>query len=59
MLQLPSPSYIGQSINSFWYLEIMHKHDAWNEFGDGTIIQVPLHVIQNNIDQGQFMAMNE
>lgn len=56
MLQIPCPTYAGLAFNVQWYLEILHKHDAWNEFGDGTAIQVPVTIIQNNIEQANIQA---
>ena len=38
---------------------MLHKHDAWNEFGDGIAIEMPIQVIQSNLDGAayqQFIA---
>jgi len=56
MLQMPCPSYRGMGFDCQWYLEILHKHDAWNEFGDGTAIQLPITLIQGNIEQQNMQA---
>lgn len=51
MLQLPMPSYNGSAFKVQWYLEVLHKHDAWNEFGDGTILTVPIWITQQAVEQ--------
>jgi len=50
MLQIPSPTYETDAIKSMWTLQILHKHDAWNEFGDGVSIEFPITIIQSNLE---------
>ena len=44
MLVKPAPSHSGPGITVEYYLEIYHKHDKWNEFGDGTPIKIPIKI---------------
>jgi hypothetical protein len=51
---MPCPSYDSEAIKAQWILEVFHKHDAWNEFGDGTSIQCPIWIIQNDVSAQNF-----
>ncbi len=42
MLQKPIPSYCGNAITVEYYLSVYHKHDAWNEFGEGMLLKIPI-----------------
>jgi hypothetical protein len=53
MLQMPCPSYDGFAIHSQWTLQVLHKHDSWNEFGDGIPIEIPITVTQSNLQGDQ------
>jgi hypothetical protein len=53
MLLKPTPSYTGININSQYYLSVFHKHDAWNDIGEGTAIEIPITVLQGDANVAQ------
>jgi hypothetical protein len=45
LLLKPTPSYMGVAIKSQYVLRVLFKHDAWNEFGEGTPLEIPITVL--------------
>lgn len=49
MLQMPCPTYDGFAMKSMWTLQVLHKHNSWNEFGDGIPIEFPITINQQSM----------
>ena len=38
------PNYIGKMAMVFYSVNVWHKHDAWNEFGEGHSLTIPISI---------------
>ena len=36
------PTFKGNFISITYEAKVLHKHDAWNKFGEGTAIRFPI-----------------
>jgi hypothetical protein len=59
MLQQPVPSYGGVSVRCQWMLRVLHKHNAWNDFGEGIAIDIPIKCVQNFIPTGEMQGFSQ
>lgn len=46
MLQSFSSSFFGQIVKVWYVLKVYVKHDAWNEWGSGEVIEFPIKILQ-------------
>lgn len=58
MLQMPTPTYGGAAIKVQWTLRVIHKHNSWNEFGEGISIDVPIKIVQNYVQPANLQTFN-
>ena len=45
LLRRLTTSMMGQIVNVWYELHIFVKHDAWNEFGAGNYVKIPVIII--------------
>ena len=36
------PIYSGKMLKTFYNVNVWHKHDAWNEYGQGHAVRLPI-----------------
>jgi len=46
LLQSFTTSVVGTSFRVDYYLKLFVKHAAWNEFGEGKVVNFPIKIIQ-------------
>ena len=46
MLKSFSTSVTGKLIEVSYTLKCFVKHDAWNEFGEGNVVSLPIKIMQ-------------
>ena len=44
MLRSSSSSFFGQIVKVWYILKVFVKHDAWNEWGEGHVIEFPIKI---------------
>ena len=44
MLPSFSSSFFGQIVKVWYILKVFVKHDAWNEWGEGHVIEFPIKI---------------
>lgn len=45
MLQAFSPSFFGAIVKVWYVLRVFVKHDAWNEWGEGHSVDIPIKIL--------------
>ena len=44
MLGSFSSSFFGQIVKVWYVLKVFVKHDAWNEWGEGNVVEFPIKI---------------
>ena len=45
MVQQFTCSFSGEGFEIWYELHVFAKHDAWNEFGDGNGVKIPIRIV--------------